>query len=187
MVADRPDQEDRSERIDQREQQTAIEGRRRPQRRRRGQAESMRKERLAGLVFIAEEGIDPIEKCVQLARILARDPIARGDPLPQRIVVVALARSNSVGSRPEHSKIVQHGEAKGENPDKYRDPYQRDQRCADSRLHVGRKFVPKWGKNDSEDCRDHGSDQRVDCRLIQIPPLNAANSLCSERPIPAQL
>jgi hypothetical protein len=83
MAGNGPNGENRRNRIEQREEQAAVEGRRRPQRRRFLKPEGERKQRPVGHAFIAEEALDPIEESRQPFRIEACREIAPGKARPQ--------------------------------------------------------------------------------------------------------
>jgi len=170
MVADGPDEYDRRDWINEGEHQAAIEGRRGPKRRGFAQAEGVREQGAVRHSRIAEEAVDGVEEGVQSARILAFDPVARSDALPERVVILPLARADRLGSRPEHAEIMQDGEAESGNSDQDHDADQCDQRRADRRLHLGPEIVPKRSENDAKNCGKHRRKQSSHRRLAQIRP-----------------
>ncbi len=121
MVADGPDEDNRCAWINEGEQQAAIKGGRRPQRRGLSQPEGARKQGPVCHSRVAEEAVDGVEKDLQPAHIFAGDPIACSDALPESVVIFALARSGTFGSRAEDAEVMKYGKTKRKNSDEHRD------------------------------------------------------------------
>ena len=93
MAGDGPDGKDRGDGIDQGEQQAAVEGGRRPKRRRFLQPEGARKQRPVRHARIAKEALDLIEESSQPFRVEPRREIAPGKARAEPVIVLALQRA----------------------------------------------------------------------------------------------
>ena len=92
MAGHGPNDENRRDGIDQGEQQAAVEGGRRPQRRRCLQPKGARKQRPVRHAFIAEKPLDPVEESGQPFRIEPCREIAPGEARAQLVIVLPLDR-----------------------------------------------------------------------------------------------
>jgi len=114
MARYRPDQRDRCDRVDQRQQKATVECRRRPQRRGGLESEGMWKQRAIRHADIAEEPLNPIKKGAQAAVIdTCRDIFAR-KALAKRVVSLTGGISLSGCAGGKHPKMPSVHQRKGE-------------------------------------------------------------------------
>jgi hypothetical protein len=106
MAGNGPNGKNRRDGIDQGEKQAAVEGGRRPQRRRCPQPEGARKKRPVRHAHIAEKALDPIEESGQPFRIEPRREIAPGEARAQLVIVLALQRSFRRCSLRQNAEII---------------------------------------------------------------------------------
>jgi hypothetical protein len=107
MAGNGPNEKNRRDGIDQGQEQAAVEGGRRPQRRRFLQSECMCKQRSVRHTFIAEEALNPIEESGQRFRIEPRRELAPGEARPQPVIVLPLKRAFRLRApAPEHQDNI---------------------------------------------------------------------------------
>jgi len=105
VAGDGPDQKDRRDGVEQRQQQAAVEGERGPQRCRRPQAEGVRKQAAGSHAFVAKEPLDAGKKPVQPDGIDAGDGPALGQAPPESKVSVPLVVVRRQGTRRQHAGV----------------------------------------------------------------------------------
>jgi hypothetical protein len=115
MAGNGPNEENRCDGVDEGEKHAAVEGGRRPQRRRRPQPEGARKQRPVRHAGIAEEALDPIEESTQPFRIEPRREIAPGEARPQLVIVLPLNRAFLLRPLRQNTEILFIDERSGGN------------------------------------------------------------------------
>jgi hypothetical protein len=115
MAGNGPNGKNRRDGIDQGEKQAAVEGGRRPQRRRCPQPEGARKKRPVRHAHIAEKALDPIEESGQPFRIEPRREIAPGEARAQLVVVLPLDRAFWLRPLRQNAEIIFIDDGSGEN------------------------------------------------------------------------
>ena len=111
MTEHGPDKDNRRNRIEQGEQEAAVEGGRRPQRRRCFKPEGA----LTLSARIAKEPLDPIEEFGQPFRIEPCREIAPGKARAQRVIILPLKRSFRRRPLRKNAELIFINERSGEN------------------------------------------------------------------------
>src|SRR5580704_9311320 len=126
MARNDPNKHDGCDRVDEREQQTTIESRSRPQRDRRSQSERVREERPVRHSRVTEETINSIEEPGEPFGVEPCRRVALGEAVPERVIGLALGWLPTVS--PEDAEVASVDKAESQRADGERHRTERSQR-----------------------------------------------------------